>query len=146
MKKLNIGDKLYRYVSLKGVFEYEVVGIRQYEKNNHYELICKNCNHGQQCKVLVNADPVYKKAFKYIEMLNNDDIDDDVHSFSWHYDGNYFLSSEEALIYKSEKHLQWLKNILEDAENRVKRIKEETQESEDYIKSLVLKLKEKGDA
>lgn len=44
LTKLNIEDKLYRYDFFKnGIFEYKVVGIREYPEGIFYEVECKNC-------------------------------------------------------------------------------------------------------
>ena len=76
---MKIGDKLYRYVDLGGVFEYEVIGIRSYSSGNQLEVRCNSCSHGWKCEVLVAMND-YNKIVS-IQMLNNDEDDNQRH---WH--------------------------------------------------------------
>ena len=91
-KELNIGDKLYKFL-LTGVAEYEVFGARNYAHSTHYEIRCKNCEHGYTCEVLIV--PGEKNTYSYVEMLN--EVEND-RQYYWHSDSPYFLTKEEALI------------------------------------------------
>lgn len=93
---LKKGDKLYRWVSFGGIFEYEVIGARDNREGFSYELICNTCNHGYKCEVLVAFDD--QSRLKYVCMLNEDDEEPQNH---WHVDGEraqFFHSSEKDAL------------------------------------------------
>jgi len=59
MKKLEIGTFLYRYfpqIISPGIAKYKIVGIREHKEGFHYEVECLNCQHGENCVMLVIPD------------------------------------------------------------------------------------------
>lgn len=66
-----IGDKLFRYVNLGGVFEYVVEGIRSYKEAIELEVKCLSCTHGWKCEILVGQND-YQQIFS-IHMLNENE-------------------------------------------------------------------------
>ena len=94
MKALEIGSKLFRYVSLSGVWEYEVIGIRTYKKEFQYEVKSLSCSHGWACELLIAQDD--KGRLSYVSMLNNEDDDDQSY---WH------TNNETEFYFRTEKYL-----------------------------------------
>ena len=108
INEMKIGDKLYRYVDVGGVFEYEVIGIRQYESGNQIEVRCNTCNHGWKCEVLVAMND-YGKLIS-IQMLNDRECDSQK---CWHSQDkfHFWKTSSEA---KKEKYADMIKTIKDD--------------------------------
>ena len=148
VKKLNIGDILYHYVSFSGVLRYEVYGVNEYKDFIQYELRSLSCNHPGECRVLVAQDRDYKQekdpiTFKYISMVDEDEEDEG--RYVCFHKGNYFLTSQEAIIdegnekiAKKEERINKLKERLEGEEKRLK-------ELEDYVESVKNELRNEED-
>lgn len=127
MKKLKIGDKLYRY-SLH-ILEYKVYGIIKRDKGTMYEIECESCRDHEPCRILI-ADGG-KHGYKFVDMLNNDGDDDTEQSY-WHSEDrcehSYYLTKNEAVIRKMESSLDYYKEnaikLEKNLENNNKRIAE----------------------
>lgn len=95
---IKIKDKFYRYIDIKGVFEYIVVGIRDYGDDKNYELECQNCSHGGKCVLLCSLDD--SGNLIYIRMANDDWPGEE----SWHeHAGIFHPTKEKAMIGKLSK-------------------------------------------
>jgi len=79
IKDYKIGDELFRYVEMAGVFRYVVTGRREYQQEVQLEVECKTCSHGWQCQLLL-AQSDYGKVVA-VHMLNEDE---DEPQRSWH--------------------------------------------------------------
>lgn len=84
VSKLKIGDKLYRHVVMSGVWEYVVIGLREYKDSTLYEVESQACTHGYKCVLLVAENE--KGQFKYVSLVNYDADDDQSY---WHNDKQY---------------------------------------------------------
>ena len=90
--KYAIGDSLFRYVEMGGLFEFKVIGIRVYgpgeqtARDTQLEVEAQSCAHGWKCRVLVAQDD-YGKLVS-IGMLNEDE--DDPQRY-WHTQGEYYF-------------------------------------------------------
>lgn len=73
IKDYKIGDELFRYVEMAGVFRYVVTGRREYQEEVQLEVECKTCSHGWQCQLLL-AQNDYGKVVA-VHMLNEDEED-----------------------------------------------------------------------
>lgn len=90
---IKIGDELFRYVEMGGIFRYVVIGVRSYEDSVQLEVECQTCSHGWKCRLLVAQDDYGKIV--HVHMLNEDEDD---HQRHWHTNDGYhfWLSSQEA--------------------------------------------------
>ena len=89
---LNIGDSLYRYVVLGGIFHYIVIGKREYADDVQYEVECQTCNHGYKCVVLVAYDD-YGRLMT-VRALSDDDGE---RQYAWH------VNDDNGLHYRRTK-------------------------------------------
>ena len=121
LTKLNIEDKLYRYDFFKnGIFEYKVIGIREYPEGIFYEVECKNCTDHPNCRLLINkADD--DKYYKYVAMTNEDEDNKQYHPYYWHSDGHYHTSVSDC---KKEAYRKILDNKLKRKEDLKKALSE----------------------
>lgn len=108
ISEYQIGDMLYRYVSMAGVFQYKVTGRRERESEVQLEVECQTCSHGYKCELLIAQDDY--GHIVHVHMLNEDEDDRQRH---WHTnDGFHFLpTSEEA---KQEKLVKLISDASED--------------------------------
>ena len=84
MNILKIGDKLYRYVEVGGIFTYTIIGLRISEFETAYEARCETCTHGWKCEMVIgNSDD--KLVYRY--MINDDE---DNRQNYWHNDKTQF--------------------------------------------------------
>lgn len=91
IKGYKIGDELFRYVEMAGVFRYVVTGRREYQDEVQLEVECKTCSHGWQCQLLL-AQNDYGKVIA-VHMLNEDE---DEPQRRWHgNEGFHFWPSVE---------------------------------------------------
>lgn len=98
--KIKLKDKFWRYVDFAGLFDYNVVGIRQYEGDELYELECQTCTHGPtKCLLLCALDD--EKNLQYVRMLNDNEDNSQLH-FHTH-SGQFFATKNEALIDKASR-------------------------------------------
>jgi hypothetical protein len=140
-KKLNIGDKIYKKMYLKGVATYEVIGIRKYANSNHYEIKCLSCAHGYNCKILILAGE--KKEFLFIEMLNDCQDEPQKH---WHNDAPYFLTELGCFIHKGKEILNENDKEIKSVTATLEKLMSKQKELKDYIDSLNKKLEEQNNA
>lgn len=83
---MKIGDELFRYIVMGGIHRFIVLGVRQYEDSEQYEIEDQNCAHGWKCRLLVARNDYGK--LHAIHMLNEDEDDRQRH---WHTnDGFHF--------------------------------------------------------
>lgn len=97
-----IGDEMYRYVEVGGIFKYLVFGIRNYDGEVQLEVESQSCSHGYKCKILV-AQNDYKKLFS-VHMLNNDEDDDQRH-WNSHDHFHFWPTVNEAKIEALKHHI-----------------------------------------
>lgn len=101
---LPIGTKLYRHC-FPYLMSYKITGIRIYETGKpQYEAESLVCKGHDACKVLVGINDTGKMI--HIEMLNNNGSNEwDTDERHWHLyeDGPYFVSVEEARIYRLDQ-------------------------------------------
>lgn len=130
--KLNIGDKLYRYVSFGGVWSYTVEGIHQYKDMTNYSLKCNTCRDHASCYVSVGF---VKDKLRFLQCENNrgDSWDEDDQTY-WHtnFDEEYFFYryKEEALLEVIRCNIKYKEKEVEKAE---KRLAEEKKGLEKYL-------------
>lgn len=118
--KIKLADRFYRYVDCAGLFEYIVIGIRQYKGGELYELECQACTHGWKCVLLCGLDD--RNNLQYIRMLNNDGDRSQSH-FHTH-SGQFFKNKKEALIDKANR-------CIESNNDRISKIKQKLKYYED---------------
>lgn len=145
MKKeatLKIGDKLYKYVVLKGIFEYTVISIREYTNQSeskqggiaqyvHYVVRCSQCLDHAPCEVLI-VDADTGETYNYVGMLNGyGDDDDEQEEYSrtsneWYWHGGpdepFFRTVSKAKEHAYERNLRHLKDDLKAARDKATRI------------------------
>jgi hypothetical protein len=135
-KPLNIGDKVYKYLSLHGVMTYEVIGKREYRENIQYELQCKNCKHGYPCELLITLND--NGRYVYVAMLNDDEEDP---QYYFHIGEPFFLAKQEALINKGEVHISEYKLEINKLKTQLSEKEKALKELEVYVESLYEELK-----
>lgn len=107
IKDYKIGDELFRYVEMAGVFRYVVTGRREYQEEVQLEVECKTCRHGWQCQLLL-AQNDYGKVVA-VHMLNEDE---DEPQRGWHgNEGFHFWPTVEQC--KAEGLQKALRNRIE---------------------------------
>ena len=89
---LKIGDSLFAHVAMKGVFTYNVVGVRTYPETCAYEVECQSCSDHDKCRLLV-VQVDNQSKFKYVCMLNDNE---DNEQYYWHSENEYFTSMSEC--------------------------------------------------
>lgn len=126
----NIGDILYKYVTLKGIFTYKVIGKREYKDNVQYEVECQQCRDHLPCHVLVTQVD-NKPCFQYVSMV---DEDEDYEQYYWNTSVNTF---------KTEYYFKSLKDCKIDlGKGNIKNIEKEIEELEEKLKKAKFKLTE----
>jgi hypothetical protein len=114
MSELKLGDKLYRYVEVGGVFTYTVIALRVTEFETAYEVRCETCTHGWKCEMVIgNSDGNLVYRF-----MTNDDEDSNRQNY-WHNDRTVFhtdINLAKIDAYKNQNKY-WAEKIskLEDA-------------------------------
>jgi len=95
-----IGDELFRYVDMAGVFRYLVIGRRETSREIQLEVESQTCSHGWKCQLLLASDD-YGRIF-HVHMLNEDE---DRPQKYWHSNDGFFFceTSEQAKAQKMEK-------------------------------------------
>lgn len=124
--KLQINDKLYNYQSLKGIFTYIVIGVRDYGESVLYEVECQNCKDHDNCRLLVSQVD-NEKRFRYVTMINEDEENE---QYYWHSTGYFYISKndckkaayQEAIKFK-EKEIEELKTKLKIAQEHLIELK-----------------------
>lgn len=84
-----VGDSMFRYVAMGGVFEFKVIGVRRYgdqkeTQSTQLEVESQSCNHGWKCQLLVAQDD-YGRLVS-IGMLNEDESEPQKY---WHTQDEY---------------------------------------------------------
>jgi len=131
LRKLKVGDNLYRHVTMSGIWEYEVFGVHQYENSVQYAVRCNTCTHGWKCELLI-AENDYSE-YAYISMLNNSEHDDQRH---WHNGDNKFcITRKEAHRQCYEKMLKKRKEEIRKSEETTTRLKKNLEEIEEALES-----------
>lgn len=126
---LKIGDELFRYVEMSGIWKFIVKGVRQYESDFQYEIESQSCSHGWKCMLLIGLNDYGKLT--YISMLNNDD--DDRQEY-WHVGKFHFYpTAKEAKVEAHEHYLSEYKDKLRKAKESVSSIEKTIQEIKDLI-------------
>ena len=112
-----IGDELFRYVVMGGIFRFIVPGVRQYEDGNQIEVECQTCSHGWKCRLLL-AQTDYGKIDS-VHMLNEDEDDRQRH---WHSNDGYHFwpTKKEARAQGYQKAIDRKNEEVRQAEDRLK--------------------------
>lgn len=114
--KIVIGDKFYRWIDVRGVFEYIVKGIRKYENDEQYELECQQCGHGDKCLLLCAIDDYQR--LQYIKLLNDDEDNSQSH---WHvFSGQFYQTKQAAIISKTDRTIAYFNEKIAKAESDLK--------------------------
>lgn len=129
--KLKIDDKLYKYVSLRGIFTYKVIGITQYRDNEHYIVECANCN-SDKCRIII-AQYEDKDFFKYIQMVSECEENAYIYHDKCESDTHFYTSKHACMKLKIEK---WIRDKNDEIENFKKRIKDTENEIIKYKAQL----------
>ena len=135
-KPLNIGDKVYKYLSSQGIMTYEVNGERKYRENIQYEIQCKDCNHGYPCELLITLND--NGQYVYVAMLNDDE---EYPQYYYHIGEPFFLTKQEALINKGEVHISEYKLEINKLKTQLSGKEKALKELEIYVESLKEELK-----
>lgn len=118
-----IGKILFKYITMRGVGKYEVIG----QDENFLIVKSLNCNNqNSPCILKINRQEGTKTRWKFVSMLEycgddtyEDENGDQVHTeHMWHNDSNYFES-------RSECKKDYGRKILEKYSTELKRLQEE---------------------
>ena len=129
---MNIGTKLYRWITAAGLFSYEVVGKREYKDDVQYEVECQTCSHGWKCLLLVALDD--NKKLQYVKMINDDEDDIKEQKHFHTHSGEFHLSKEDALIEYYKNTLKWYKDKINENKATLKSLEEKEKEIINLIK------------
>lgn len=126
-----IGTKLYRYIRLSGIHEYQITCVRQYAEEFQYEAKCKTMRVWEDEVLLAHDDKPGR--LKYVHMLNDDEdersyMHTDLEVTTWFYPE---LSQAQQQMYETS--LSILKDELTNAEERVKKVKADIAKIKDLI-------------
>lgn len=139
MKKLKVGDKLFRY-SLH-ILEYEVYGVIKRDVGTMYEIICKSCIDHEPCQILI-ADGG-KHGYKFINMLNNDGYNDygfNTEQSYWHSEDKdehqYYLTKNEAVLAKLNNTLNYYKDSMKKIQKNMDSTTKKIDEIEAEIETI----------
>ena len=127
MSKLKIGDKLYRYVSPSGIWEYVIIGIREYKDSVMYEAEAQASSHGYKCVLLIAEDE--KGAYKYVSLLNYDEDDDQSY---WHNDKKFCTFWTNKYL----AHKECYKSLLADEKAEIHKLENQLKEKKDSVAKL----------
>lgn len=142
---LNIGDSVYKYIPLRGVWDYVVKGKREYEATTLYEVEAQTCRDHEPCRVLITQvdNCAY---FEYVGMANNSDIEEDENGYSkpeqyyWHITDNkykFFTTKNKCLKFAHERLRVDKLEDLEKAKQNVRNIVKSINEIDSLIKGFV---------
>lgn len=139
--KIKLNDKFYRYIDAKGVFEYVVVGIRQYESDEMYELECQTCTHGWKCLLLCSLND--HRMLQYVKMINDDEYSSQKH---WHqYGGEFYKTKKEALISKGKKMIKYWDDEIIKTKQRLESCEKRKEQDSKAIQDLIDELEKKNE-
>jgi predicted ATP-grasp superfamily ATP-dependent carboligase len=132
-----IGQLFYKVAS-PTILHYKVIGIRQYETGDLYELECQSCTHsGAKCQVLAGFDD--HKVLQVIHMLN-DNEDEPQHYWHERHTG-FYPSIDEALLERAYMHRREAHDDLKKAEELLERRKLEVKRLNETVEALIAKTK-----
>lgn len=121
VNEISVGDILYRWVEMSGIWKYKVIAKKFAEYGNFLEIESLQCNHGFNCQLLI-TDGDYGKLV-YVHMLNHDDEDD---QRAWHGDFNrkyhFFVNEADA---KKEAYVVYISQYKESVQNLKDRLAQE---------------------
>ena len=146
-----IGDKIYKYITLRGIGVYEVCGFI-----DDFILVkstfCKNfgVESKHPCIVKINRVDGLKDVYKYVEMmqtcgidtyLSTDDDGEEIeidNSYMWHTsdDGYYYVSKKKCAAEKGKKIISDYRKKIEDNKDKIKEIQSSIENMENHIKDI----------
>jgi len=134
--QLVLGDKLYRYVHLGGMFEYTVIEIRKREGEPQQIVArCESCHHGWHCQVLLAQNSM--GDIICVALLNDDE---DNSQGCWHTQGEHDYvfrrTKRESFIDVYTRNIKLLQEKVANTEARLVRAREELAEEEARLKSF----------
>lgn len=149
--KLSIGDKIYKYISFRGIGVYEVCGfIDDYilVKSTFCGKFGVHSNH--PCIVKINKVDGLKDVYKYVEMMQTcgsdtyTSTDDDCEeieidkSYIWHTsdDGYYYVSKKICVSEKGKNIISDYRKKIEDKKNEIKGIQSAIKNMENHITDI----------
>jgi len=133
--RLSRGDHLFKYVTMRGIFEYKVVGVRVYENLEQYEIECKDCKDHKPCRLLiVQVDNVPK--FRYVAMLNEEDENQQHY---WHDDPNKYFhtNKKECKVDEGKMLLSARQKKIDEVEQNLLLLKREYEEIKIWMEQPV---------
>lgn len=148
---LAIGDKLYKYITLRGIGVYEVCGFI-----DDFILVkssfCKNygeySNH--PCIVKINKVDGLKDVYKYVEMMqtcrsdtytSTDDDGEEIeidNSYMWHTDddGYYYVSKKKCTEDKGKRIISDYRKKIENKKQEIEKIQFSIENMENHINDV----------
>lgn len=145
-KKLNIGDILYHYASINGIFEYVVIEVRESKDNIQYLIECQSCEHGiAKCRLLVvkHESPYKNGVYKFVTMTGSEEENNE--HYIWHNECNYFLHKNYALIDRAQCFIIEKYEKLNQAKIKFEVLEKEHQELKKYISDLIFEVENNSD-
>jgi hypothetical protein len=148
---LSIGDKLYKYITLRGIGVYEVCGFI-----DDFILVkstfCKNfgVESKHPCIVKINKVDGLKDVYKYVEMMqtcgfdtftSTDDDGEEIEidrSYMWHTDddGYYYVSKKKCAENKGQRIISDYRKKIENKKQEIKNIQSAIENMENHIKDI----------
>lgn len=148
---LAIGDKIYKYITLRGIGTYEVCGFVD------DFILVKSTFCGKfgiepkhPCIVKINKADGLRDTYKYVEMMqtcgsdtytstdeDGEEIEID-NSYMWHTDDNgyYYVSKKKCAAEKGKKIISDYRKKIEDKKNEIKNIQSAIDNMENHIKDV----------
>ena len=127
---LKLGDKLFRRVEFSGIWEYEVIEVRQTPEGHQYVIKSLACTHGWKCEMLIAEDD--RGDLCYICMTNIRDDDDQVY---WHKPGARFCRTKaQAKIDACKLFVQSAKNRVDEAKAQLAAAEKNAKEVDEMMK------------
>jgi hypothetical protein len=126
-----IGKKLYHYLTMRGVGEYEVIG-------QDDDFIIAKCLVCKGCVIKLNRIDGCKNKWKYVTMMENCGQDEYVgddgeiinNEYMWHYDSPYFESLTDCKKWKGREIIDRYKKDLEKSKKHVAYLEKQISEIE----------------
>lgn len=148
---LAIGDKIYKYITLRGIGVYEVCGFIDdfiLVKSTFCKSFWVESNH--PCIVKINRVDGLKDVYKYVEMmqtcgidtyLSTDDDGEEIeidNSYMWHTsdDGYYYVSKKKCAAEKGKKIISDYRKKIEDNKDKIKEMQSSIENMENRIKDI----------
>lgn len=136
---MELGTKLFKYLSFRGIQEYEVIGI-----DGEYLLIKSLfCNSNKKCVVRINIEEGFKHRYKFVSLMEScgadtyEDKDGEIvdNNHMWHTGSPFFESKSECKKYQG-------KSMLDSYNKDIKKYQEQIKEIEKKIEYSTTKLNE----